>query len=100
MRPLTLAELKLAARDFVRELSLTPIADLYGATDGKAIGTYVGRSSIAFCRRISRTRPEVLPAALISLTWVLTSKLLRYGNPSLPALFVKPARRFTGWVII
>jgi hypothetical protein len=41
MRPLTLAELKLAARDFVRELSLTPIADLYGATDGKAIGTYV-----------------------------------------------------------
>ncbi|MGH9836445.1 MAG: hypothetical protein ACRD9Y_25760, partial [Blastocatellia bacterium] len=41
MRPLTLPDLKLAARDFVRELSLAPIADLYGATDGKAIGTYV-----------------------------------------------------------
>src|SRR5574341_1614318 len=41
MQPLTLPDLKLAARDFVRELSLTPIADLYGATDGKAIGTYV-----------------------------------------------------------
>lgn len=38
---LDIAELKAAARTFVAELSATPIGDLFGVTDGKAVGTYV-----------------------------------------------------------
>lgn len=41
MNALTLADLKLAAASFAREFSAVPIADLYGTTDGKAVGTYV-----------------------------------------------------------
>lgn len=41
MKNLDLTELKVAARDFIVELSQTPIANLYGVTDGKAVGTYV-----------------------------------------------------------
>ena len=41
MTELTLPELKTAARDFVQELSATSISNLYGITDGKAVGTYV-----------------------------------------------------------
>lgn len=38
---LDLAGLKSSAATFVRELSATPIPILFGATDGKAVGTYV-----------------------------------------------------------
>ena len=38
---LTLTRLKIAANGFVREISSAPIDALYGATDGKAVGTYV-----------------------------------------------------------
>lgn len=41
MNELTLPQLKTAARDFVQEFSATPISDLFGITDGKAVGTYV-----------------------------------------------------------
>ncbi|NER04948.1 MAG: restriction endonuclease [Okeania sp. SIO3C4] len=41
MKELTLSLLKTEAAIFVRELTVTPIFDLYGITDGKAIGTYV-----------------------------------------------------------
>lgn len=41
MKQLDLTELKLAARDFISQMSQTPIANLYGVTDGKAVGTYV-----------------------------------------------------------
>lgn len=38
---LTLAELKVAARDFAHALNNQFIPELFGATDGKAVGTYV-----------------------------------------------------------
>lgn len=41
MQVLTLPLLKREAKNFGRELSTTPIADLYGITDGKKVGTYV-----------------------------------------------------------
>lgn len=41
MIALTLSELKNSARNFTLEMSQTPIPNLYGITDGKAVGTYV-----------------------------------------------------------
>ncbi len=41
MKELTLSFLKNEAAIFVKDLSITPISDLYGITDGKAVGTYV-----------------------------------------------------------
>lgn len=41
MQVLTLPLLKMEAKNFGQELSATPIADLYGITDGKKVGTYV-----------------------------------------------------------
>ncbi|MEA5575070.1 restriction endonuclease [Anabaena sp. UHCC 0451] len=41
MELLTLESLKTAARHFCLELSAVPIHNLYGVTDGKAVGTYV-----------------------------------------------------------
>ena len=38
---LTLSSLKTSAKDFAHGLSNEAIPDLYGATDGKAVGTYV-----------------------------------------------------------
>lgn len=39
--PLDLALLKTSASEFVRELSGKPLRELFGVTDGKAVGTYV-----------------------------------------------------------
>ena len=39
--PLTLDLFRAAARGFAIELAATPLPDLYGATDGKAVGTKV-----------------------------------------------------------
>ncbi|PAX60695.1 restriction endonuclease [Brunnivagina elsteri] len=41
MAELTLPNLKVAASQFVRRISGIPIPDLFGSTDGKAVGTYV-----------------------------------------------------------
>ena len=41
LEPLTTASFKEAAAAFAAELSVTPLPDLYGATDGKAVGTRV-----------------------------------------------------------
>ncbi|OKH12536.1 restriction endonuclease [Fischerella major NIES-592] len=41
MTQLTLLNLKIAAAQFVKAMSGTPIPDLFGSTDGKAVGTYV-----------------------------------------------------------
>jgi hypothetical protein len=41
LEDLTLETLKQSATNFAKQLSATPIPDLYGATDGKAVGTYV-----------------------------------------------------------
>lgn len=41
MTQLTLSELKTSAREFLQALSTTSISNLYGITDGKAVGTYV-----------------------------------------------------------
>lgn len=41
MKALTLPLFKLEAGIFVKQLSATPISELYGITDGKAVGTYV-----------------------------------------------------------
>ena len=38
---MTIVQLKKASGDFVRKCSASPIPDLYGITDGKAVGTYV-----------------------------------------------------------
>jgi len=40
-RPLTLDALRASARDFLRELSSRAIPELFGVTDGKAVGTHV-----------------------------------------------------------
>jgi len=44
MEMLTLSQLKNEAGEFLRELSATPIPELYGVTDGKAVGTFVEHS--------------------------------------------------------
>jgi hypothetical protein len=49
---LTLPLLKAEAKKFARTLSGTPIVTLYGATDGKAVGTYV---EAAFNRSLVET---------------------------------------------
>lgn len=41
MNELTVTQLKTQVRAFAREFSTTPIALLYGVTDGKAVGTYI-----------------------------------------------------------
>jgi len=41
LAPLTLDLFRAAAREFATELAATPLPDLYGATDGKAVGTKV-----------------------------------------------------------
>jgi restriction system protein len=41
MEELTLAQLKIEAQNFAREFSMTPVAPLYGVTDGKAVGTFI-----------------------------------------------------------
>ncbi len=41
MKELTLTQLKAEVRGFIQTLSATSIPLLYGATDGKAVGTYV-----------------------------------------------------------
>ncbi|PMB00728.1 restriction endonuclease [Fischerella thermalis CCMEE 5268] len=41
MTQLTLLNLKIAAAQFVKAMSGVPIPDLFGSTDGKAVGTYV-----------------------------------------------------------
>jgi hypothetical protein len=50
MTELSLPQLKASARDFIRAVSGMPIPDLYGITDGKAVGTYV---EIAFNRYLA-----------------------------------------------
>lgn len=41
MKSLTLEGLKAEAREFANRLRQTPLPELYGITDGKAVGTYV-----------------------------------------------------------
>ncbi len=50
MTELTLANLKTAAAQFVRQISTIPIPDLFGSTDGKAVGTYVEQAFNHFLR--------------------------------------------------
>ncbi len=50
MIELTLPTLKIAASDFVKVIGATPIADLYGVTDGKAVGTYVEQNFHRFLK--------------------------------------------------
>lgn len=40
-KKLTLDAIKISARSFIRQFSKTRIPELYGVTDGKAVGTYV-----------------------------------------------------------
>ena len=51
MQPLTLTTLKQQASHFVLELSRTPIPELYGVTDGKAVGTYVEHTFHTYLRQ-------------------------------------------------
>jgi hypothetical protein len=46
--PLTVANFQAAAAEFAHELSATPLPTLYGATDGKRVGTYVEASFKAY----------------------------------------------------
>lgn len=57
MIKLDLPELKISARNFIRELSENSITALYGITDGKAVGTYVEQ---AFHRYLT-TRYDYTP---------------------------------------
>ncbi len=41
MTELTLINFKIASALFIRQISGTPIPDLFGSTDGKAVGTYI-----------------------------------------------------------
>jgi len=45
---LTIAHLKAESRAFSRELSASHIKELYGVTDGKAVGTYVEHALRAY----------------------------------------------------
>jgi hypothetical protein len=50
MPKLTLSTLKIAASQFVRDMSGKPITDLFGSTDGKAVGTYVEQAFNQYLR--------------------------------------------------
>jgi len=50
-RELTLSDLKASARDFVKDLSSRDLPDLFGTTDGKAVGTYVEHAFHDFLQR-------------------------------------------------
>ncbi|MBN1284198.1 MAG: restriction endonuclease [Anaerolineae bacterium] len=51
MERLTLAKLKKAASVFVRDMSRQDIPDLFGVSDGKAVGTYVEHSFHGYLRQ-------------------------------------------------
>lgn len=48
---LTLPALKLTAAQYIKHLSATPVPELFGITDGKAVGTYV---EVNFSRYIAK----------------------------------------------
>lgn len=50
MQPLTLDTLKISATQFAKELSIIGIPDLFGVSDGKAVGTYVEVKFKSFLR--------------------------------------------------
>lgn len=52
MGKLTLSQLKIAAKEFTLDLGHSSIPELYGITDGKAVGTYVGH---AFHRHLAES---------------------------------------------
>ncbi|MDJ0725369.1 MAG: hypothetical protein QNJ38_09690 [Prochloraceae cyanobacterium] len=58
MNPLTLVELKNSAKEFVGELNSRCIPNLYGVTDGKAVGTYVEQAFNQY-HRILEQPPEI-----------------------------------------
>jgi len=47
---LTLAQLKASAKDYTKLIGGAPIPELYGVTDGKAVGTYVEQNFHLFLR--------------------------------------------------
>ncbi|MDQ7027195.1 MAG: restriction endonuclease [Anaerolineae bacterium] len=51
MDRLTIQHLKSSVTDFLRSVSNTPIAELYGVTDGKAVGTYVERQFTQYLKQ-------------------------------------------------
>jgi hypothetical protein len=65
---LTLTELKSSAKDFVTKLQKEAIPDLFGVTDGKAVGTYVEQMFRRYLQRFAE---------------VLT--LREYGNRKTPS---------------
>lgn len=64
MEVLTLSSLKTAARDFCIAFSETPIFNLYGVTDGKAVGTYV---ELAFNQYLSTKYEYTLGSAALGI---------------------------------
>lgn len=64
MEVLTLLALKTAARNFCLSLSQTPIPNLYGITDGKAVGTYV---EFAFNQYLSTMYEYTLGSAALGI---------------------------------
>ncbi|MBW4671816.1 MAG: restriction endonuclease [Cyanomargarita calcarea GSE-NOS-MK-12-04C] len=64
MELLNLISLKTAARDFCASLSTIPIPDLYGITDGKAVGTYV---ELAFNKYLSAKYEYTLGSAALGI---------------------------------
>lgn len=64
MEVLTLSSLKTAARDFCIVLSTTPIPNLYGVTDGKAVGTYV---ELTFNQYLSTNYEYTLGSAALGI---------------------------------
>ena len=64
MEILNLIYLKTAARDFCASLSTIPIPDLYGITDGKAVGTYV---ELAFNKYLSAKYEYILGSAALGI---------------------------------
>jgi len=50
MNNLDPAQLKLSVSEFVKALNLSPIPELYGVTDGKAVGTFIEHRFLRFLR--------------------------------------------------
>jgi hypothetical protein len=96
MEPLTLSSLKTAARDFCTLLSATQIPNLYGVTDGKAVGTYV---EFAFNQYLSTNYQYTLGSAALGIDFPeleVDLKVTSIRQPQSSCLFRNASQKVYG----
>lgn len=93
MRILTVPDLQSAAGAFARQIHLSPIPDLFGVTDGKALGTFVESALHDYLEsRFEYTRGSAV-RGIDFPDRTSTSRSLLFGGRSPRALIAAPNRR-------